>query len=96
MNYCDYYLKVLSIYISTRAMSPFDLWYSLGDLGDKDFFIWNPGIDDRSVALFMYPRSWNRTQTPVESIINYKIPGNFTFIYESKKTPPIYITEVML
>jgi len=91
MNYCDYYLKVLSIYISTRAMSPLDLFYSPSD---KELYIWNPAVDNKGVTLFLYSTSW-KAQPPVESIVNYKLM-NFTFLYESKKTPQGYIAQVML
>jgi len=95
MNYCDYYLKVLSLYVLTRAMSSFDLFYSPGD---REFYIWYPGVDDRNVVL--YPQSSSgKIHLPVESVISYKFMKlnlNFGLIYESKKTPPGYITQVML
>ena len=95
MNYCDYYLKVLSIYISTRAMSPLDLFYSPRD---RELYIWNPGADDRNVVLYPQSGSW-KVHPPVESVISYKFVKlnlNFGLIYESKKTPQGYITQVML
>jgi hypothetical protein len=91
MNYCDYYMKVLSIYISTRSMSPLDLFYSPGD---RELYIWYPGADDRSVVLYLYSSSW-KAYPPVESIISNE-GTHFTFGYESRITPQGYTTEVKL
>jgi hypothetical protein len=91
MNYCDYYLKVLSIYISTRAISPLDLVYLPND---RELYIWYPGVDDRSVVLYLHSSSW-KWYPPVESIIGNE-DTHFTFGYEGRITPPGYITEVKL
>ena len=96
MNYCDYYMKVLSIYISTRAMSPLDLFFS----GVWDFYIWYPEIDSKAVVLFLQSHSW-KAYPPVESRVDDSGHTNLSFMYniiinENGRIPIGYEMEVML
>jgi len=94
MNYCDYYLKVLSLYILTRAMSPFDLWYSRHS---RNLSIWNLEADKRSVVLTssQYSSFWE-AHPPVESLVDYSGLTDLSFIYDNTKTPGKYKMRLML
>ena len=97
MNYCDYYMNALSTYISTRAMMPLDLFYSSGD---REFYIWYPGVEDKTVVLYLSSDS-PKFYPPVECMIEDNGPDNLSFIYsgvitENRKIPIGYIFEVKL
>ena len=97
MNYCDYYMNALSTYISTRAMMPLDLFYSSEE---RDFYIWYPGVEDKSVILFLLSDS-PKVYPPVECFVEDSGPHNLTFIYnsiitENGKIPIGYKFEVNL
>jgi len=96
MNYCDYYLKVLSIYISTRAVLPLDLFFS--DIWD--FYMWYPGVDDKVVVLYLQSSSW-KVYLTVESRVHDSDHTNLSFVYntninENRKIPIGYEMKVML
>jgi len=96
MNYCDYYMKVLSIYISTRAVLPLDLFFS----NIWDFYMWYPEVDDKAVVLFLQSYS-PKAYPPVESRVDDSDHTNLSFIYntiifENGKIPIGYEMEVML
>jgi len=98
MNYCDYYMNTLSVYISTRQVLPFDLWY-IDD--DRDFYIWYPGVEDKSVYLYLKSNS-RKLYPPVECMVeDENNHENLFFFYdsiinESEKIPIGYKFEVNL
>jgi len=91
MNYCDYYMKVLSIYISRGLMSPLDLVYTPKD---KEFWIWYTDLDNSSVTLFLHSASWEM-YPPVETLVSYKELLKFALSYGNEDIKG-YLLEVNL
>jgi len=92
MNYCDYYLKVLSLYISRSLMSLLDFAYTPGD---REFWIWDLEVDNRAVVL--YPQSDSlEAYPPVESTVDDSGHTSLFLIHGRKKPPEGYRMTVML
>ena len=98
MNYCDYYMKVLSIYISTRMLSPLDLFYSPEN---RELYMWYPEVEDRAIVLYLHSDS-RKLYPPVECVVeDYTPHENLVFFYnsiitENGKIPIGYKFEVNL
>ena len=98
MNYCDYYMNTLSVYISTRQILPFDLWYFI-DMGQ--LYIWYPGVEYKTIVLYLKSDS-RKLYPPVECMVeDYTPHRNLMFFYDSiitknRKIPIGYKLEVNL
>jgi hypothetical protein len=79
MNYCEYYMNTLSIYISTRAMSSLDLVYYPDQ---REFYIWYPAVEDRSVVLYLKSDS-RKVYPPIECLVQDAGPDNLFFFFDS-------------
>ena len=96
MNYCDYYMNTLSVYISTKVLSPLDFYYP----SSKSFYIWYPGVENRTVALFLQSNS-RKAYPTIESRVYYSGHTSLSFIFytvfnENRTVPIGYKFEVNL
>ena len=77
MNYCDYYLMTLSVYISRSLISPLGVIFIDED---KVLWIWCNDLNGSRISLYLQSDSM-KMHPPVETFVSYKEPSRFAFNY---------------
>jgi len=91
MNYCNYYLKVICLYVSRGLISPLDFVFTSDG---KEFWIWYTDLVDSTVSLYLQSASW-KMHLPVETLISYNESSKFALSHGNEDIKG-YLLEVNL